>query len=70
MALKGIDKPQRRGKAYVGAYVEPESKRKLVELANKGGLTVTQLLCSMIDKADSIVVAMMALPEEKHSTHQ
>jgi hypothetical protein len=63
--LKGIDQPQRGDKAFVGAYVPAESKQRLAALANKGGITMTQLLCSMIDRADAIVVAMMTLPSKQ-----
>lgn len=57
--LKEVVQPQRGDKAFVGAYVPVESKQRFAALANKGGVSMTQLLTSMIDRADSICVAMM-----------
>lgn len=51
----------RSDKAFVGAYVPTESKRRFAALAQSGGVTMTDLLVSMIEKADAICVAMMCL---------
>lgn len=48
----GLHKPQQRGQAFVGAYIDMAAKRKLVAIAELEGTSITGMLARMIDHLD------------------
>jgi len=55
---KGIEYPQRAERSFIGCYVEPTQKARLVAAADSCGMTVTQLLTTMVDRIEPLVDVM------------
>lgn len=49
---KGLNKPQRLDKSFVGGYVQPSQKRKLAAIAELQGTSINGMLATMIDHLD------------------
>lgn len=50
----------RNGKAYIGAFMDPRSKAKLIAVARLRGQTMTQLLEAFAERADSFAALLPA----------